>query len=314
MYDYVIVGAGSAGCVLASRLIEDPDVSVLLIEAGPPDTIENIHVPAAFAQLLHSQLDWDYSTGPEPFADRRRIHLPRGKTLGGSSSLNWMVYIRGHRADYDEWRDQGCEGWGYDDLLPYFIRAEDNERGASQYHGTGGPLTVSDGRSRNPITEAFLHACDQDGLAAQRGLQRRRAGRLWALPGDPARRPALLDRGGLSAPGDVPGEPDRRDVHAGPSRAVRGRPSGRGARRAAGRDGRATRVSRRARSDPVRRRVQLAATADAVRRRVRRAVDGLSDPGRGRPAHGRAEPPRPLGDRPAVDARRARLAAERSER
>lgn len=163
MYDYVIVGAGSAGCVLAARLTEDPDVSVLLVEAGPPDTVESIHVPAAAAQLFHSQLDWDFSTLPEPFADNRRIHLPRGKTLGGSSSINWMVYIRGHRADFDGWRDGGCEGWGYDDLLPYFKRAEDNERGASEYHGTGGPLTVSDGRSRNPITEAFLEACDQDG-------------------------------------------------------------------------------------------------------------------------------------------------------
>jgi choline dehydrogenase len=163
MFDYVIVGAGSAGCVLASRLTEDPDVSVLLIEAGPPDSSENIHVPLAFPQLLHSQLDWDYSTLPEPFADRRRIHLPRGKTLGGSSSINWMVYIRGHRADYDEWRDGGCEGWGYEDLLPYFKRSEDNERGASQYHGAGGPMAVSDGRSRNPMTEAFLEACDQAG-------------------------------------------------------------------------------------------------------------------------------------------------------
>jgi choline dehydrogenase len=163
MYDYVIVGAGSAGCVLASRLTEDPDVSVLLIEAGPPDSSENIHIPLAFSQLLHSQLDWDYSTLPEPFADRRRIHLPRGKTLGGSSSINWMVYIRGHRADYDEWRERGCEGWGYDELLPYFKRSEDNERGASEYHGAGGPLKVSDGRSRNPITEAFLEACDQSG-------------------------------------------------------------------------------------------------------------------------------------------------------
>jgi choline dehydrogenase len=164
MYDYVIVGAGSAGCVLAARLTEDPDVSVLLIEAGPPDTSENIHIPAAAAQLWHSQLDWDFSTSPELLADRRRIHLPRGKVLGGSSSINWMVYIRGHRADYDEWRDAGCEGWGYDDLLPYFKRAEDNERGASEYHGAGGPLTVSEGRSRNPIGEAFLEACDQAGL------------------------------------------------------------------------------------------------------------------------------------------------------
>jgi len=163
MYDYVIVGAGSAGCVLASRLTEDPAVKVLLIEAGPPDSMENIHVPVAFSQLLHSQVDWDYSTLPEPFADRRRVQLPRGKTLGGSSSINWMVYIRGHRADFDEWRDVGCEGWGYDDLLPYFKRSEDNERGASEFHGAGGPLSVSDGRSRNPMTEAFLEACDQAG-------------------------------------------------------------------------------------------------------------------------------------------------------
>jgi choline dehydrogenase len=163
MYDYVIVGAGSAGCVLASRLTDDPDVNVLLIEAGPPDSSDNIHVPVALSQLMHSHLDWDYSTLPEPFADRRRIHLPRGRTLGGSSSTNWMVYIRGHRADYDEWRDGGCEGWGYDDLLPYFKRAEDNERGASEYHGVGGPLRVSEGRSRNPMTEAFLEACDQAG-------------------------------------------------------------------------------------------------------------------------------------------------------
>lgn len=164
MYDYVIVGAGSAGCVLAARLTEDPDVSVLLIEAGPPDTAENIHVPAAAAQLFHTQFDWDYSTLPEPLLDDRRVHLPRGKTLGGTSSFNWMVYVRGHRADYDEWRDQGCEGWGYEDLLPYFRRAEDNERGASEYHGVGGPLTVSDGRSRNPIAEAFLDACDESDL------------------------------------------------------------------------------------------------------------------------------------------------------
>ena len=101
MYDYVIVGAGSAGCVLANRLSEDPDVSVALIEAGPPDTLENIHVPIAFSQLFRTEVDWDYSTAAEPFADRRRIYLPRGKTLGGSSSTNAMVYIRGNRADYD---------------------------------------------------------------------------------------------------------------------------------------------------------------------------------------------------------------------
>ena len=166
MHDYVIVGAGSAGCVLAARLTEDPDVSVLLIEAGPPDTIDNVHVPVAFPQLMRTQVDWDYSTGLEPHVDRRRIYLPRGRALGGSSSINAMIYIRGNRADYDQWRDDGCDGWGYDDLLPYFKRSEDNERGASEYHGAGGPLTVSDGRSRNPIMDAFLEAVSSAGHPA----------------------------------------------------------------------------------------------------------------------------------------------------
>jgi choline dehydrogenase len=166
MYDYVIVGAGSAGCVLAARLSEDPEVRVLLLEAGPPDAIENIHVPAAFGQLFRTQVDWDYSTAAEPALDRRRVYLPRGRTLGGSSSINAMVYIRGNRADYDGWRDQGCEGWGYEDLLPYFKRAEDNERGAGEHHGTDGPLSVCDDPERNPITDAFLEACAQAGLPA----------------------------------------------------------------------------------------------------------------------------------------------------
>jgi choline dehydrogenase len=155
MYDYVIVGAGSAGCVLAARLSEDPDVKVCLLEAGPPDTAENIHVPIQFGKLFKTQVDWDYSTAPEPFCDRRRIYLPRGRTLGGSSSMNAMIYMRGNRADYDGW---GVPGWTYDDLLPYFLRAEDNERGASEYHGAGGPLTVSEGRSNNPMAKAFLDA------------------------------------------------------------------------------------------------------------------------------------------------------------
>jgi choline dehydrogenase-like flavoprotein len=187
VYDYVIVGAGSAGCVLASRLTEDPDVSVLLIEAGPPDSIENIHVPLAFPQLLHSQVDWDYSTLPEPFVDRRRVHLPRGRTLGGSSSINWMVYIRGHRADFDQWREAGCEGWGYPELLPYFKRSEDNERGASEYHGVGGAVSVSDGRSRNPMPEAFLEACDQAGQAHNddfNGAEQDGFGRYQVTQGD----------------------------------------------------------------------------------------------------------------------------------
>jgi choline dehydrogenase len=154
MYDYVIVGAGSAGCVLANRLSEDPDVSVLLLEAGGPDTNELVHLPAAFSALYRTAQDWDHSTIYEPFANDRRIFLPRGKVLGGSSSINAMIYIRGNPLDYDEWG----AGWTWAEMLPYFKRAEDNERGESELHGAGGPLPVSEGRSRNPLAQAFLEA------------------------------------------------------------------------------------------------------------------------------------------------------------
>jgi choline dehydrogenase len=162
MYDYVIVGAGSAGCVLAARLSEDPEVSVLLLEAGPPDVNQNIHVPLGYLKLARTEVDWDYDSAPEPNCDGRRIGLPRGRVLGGSSSTNAMVYIRGNRRDYDEW---GAPGWAWDDLFPYFLRAEDNERGASEWHGVGGPLPVSDQRSGNAITPAFVEAGAEAGLA-----------------------------------------------------------------------------------------------------------------------------------------------------
>jgi choline dehydrogenase len=163
MYDYVIVGAGSAGCVLANRLSEDPDVQVLLLEAGPPDTADFIHIPAAFAANYRSGVDWDLGSGLEPGLDDRRIYLPRGKTLGGSSSINAMIYIRGNPADYDEWSELG---WGWDDVLPYFLRAEDNVRGASQHHGVGGPLRVSDSLARTGLSEAFIDAAAARGLPA----------------------------------------------------------------------------------------------------------------------------------------------------
>jgi choline dehydrogenase len=162
MYDYVIVGAGSAGCVLAARLSEDPDVSVLLLEAGPPDASQNIHVPLGYLKLAGTELDWNYFSAPEPNCNRRRIPLPRGRVIGGSSSVNAMVYIRGNPRDYDGW---GVPGWSWADLLPYFLKAEDNERGASQWHGAGGPLAVSEQRSGNRMTPAWVEAAVQAGLA-----------------------------------------------------------------------------------------------------------------------------------------------------
>ncbi|MDT0309587.1 GMC family oxidoreductase N-terminal domain-containing protein [Streptomyces sp. DSM 44917] len=162
-YDYVIVGAGSAGCVLAARLTEDPDVRVALIEAGGPDAAQEIHIPAAFPALLKTAVDWDFDTEPEPALGGRRLNLPRGRVLGGSSSLNAMIYVRGNPADYDAWARAGAEGWSWRDVLPYFLRAEDNERGAGPHHATGGPLTVSDGRSNHPLAQAFLRAAEEAG-------------------------------------------------------------------------------------------------------------------------------------------------------
>src|SRR5215475_7119528 len=163
MSDYVIVGAGSAGCVLASRLTEDADVSVTLVEAGGPDTAQEIHMPVAFSSMFKSGLDWDMISEREPYLDNRRIYLPRGRMLGGSSSINAMVYIRGNRADYDGWAAGGATGWGYDDVLPYFKRGEDNERGEDAFHGVGGPMSVSDSLSNHPLVDAMIEATKQAG-------------------------------------------------------------------------------------------------------------------------------------------------------
>jgi choline dehydrogenase-like flavoprotein len=159
MYDYLIVGAGSAGCVLASRLSEDPTVRVGLIEAGPPDTSVLIHCPAGLALLAQTRsANWGFETVPQPGLNGRRGYQPRGKVLGGSSSVNAMIYARGHRADYDGWAAEGNPGWSFDEVLPYFKRAEHNERGADAFHGTGGPLNVADLRSPGRWRERFVQA------------------------------------------------------------------------------------------------------------------------------------------------------------
>ncbi len=164
MHDYVIVGAGSAGCVLANRLSEDPSVRVLLLEAGGRDRSLNIKIPAAFPNQFHSKLDWDYATEPEPHVDGRSLYIPRGKSLGGSSSMNAMLYVRGRPLDYDAWEAQGAPGWGYRDVLPYFVRSEDNARGASEFHGAGGPLRVSEQRSPRSMDRRLLDACQAAGI------------------------------------------------------------------------------------------------------------------------------------------------------
>jgi choline dehydrogenase-like flavoprotein len=162
--DYVIVGAGSAGCVLANRLTEEPDVRVLLIEAGGKDRHPNVKIPAAFANQFHTRLDWDFCTEPEPHVDGRSLYIPRGKALGGSSSMNAMLYVRGRPLDYDLWERQGAAGWGWDDVLPYFLRAEDNVRGRSEFHGAGGPLRVAEQRSPRSFDRRLLDAAQAAGI------------------------------------------------------------------------------------------------------------------------------------------------------
>ncbi|MDX1625197.1 MAG: GMC family oxidoreductase N-terminal domain-containing protein, partial [Wenzhouxiangellaceae bacterium] len=161
-FDYVIVGAGSAGCVLAARLSADPDCRVLLLEAGPRDWHPFIHMPAGLARLVnYKSLNWNYETEPEPNLNNRRLYWPRGRVLGGSSSINAMCYIRGHASDYDDWRDLGNPGWGYHEVLPYFRRSEDQERGASERHGEDGPLGVADLSHVNELSRVFIQAAEQ---------------------------------------------------------------------------------------------------------------------------------------------------------
>ncbi len=208
-YDHIIVGAGSAGCVLAARLTEDPGTRVLLLEAGGSDQRDEITIPAAFAKQFRTKLDWGYSTDEQKHAEGRRLYWPRAKALGGCSSMNAMIYIRGSRHDYDEWAAlTGDPSWSYANALPYFVRSEDNARGTSTYHGAGGPLRVEEQRSPHPWTERFLAGAAEAGLAPNddfngpeqdgSGLYQvtQKRGRRWSTA-DAFLRPAL-ERPGLT--------------------------------------------------------------------------------------------------------------------
>ena len=164
-FDYIVVGAGSAGCVLANRLTASGRHRVLLLEAGGRDNHMWIHIPLGFAKLFdNAKVNWRYASEPEPELNNRKIIQPRGKVLGGSSSINGLLYIRGQHEDYDHWRQLGNTGWAFQDVLPYFRRSEDQERGADDLHGTGGPLSVSDVCEPHPLCEAFIEAAQQSGI------------------------------------------------------------------------------------------------------------------------------------------------------
>jgi len=164
-YDFIIVGGGSAGCVLAGRLSENPDVSVCLLEAGGPDKSPLIHAPLGVAAMLPTKINnWAFETVPQPGLNGRKGYQPRGKTLGGSSSTNAMLYVRGAQFDYNQWEELGNQGWSYDDVLPYFKKAECNERISDDYHGNDGPLQVTDATDASDVNELFLQACEAQGL------------------------------------------------------------------------------------------------------------------------------------------------------
>jgi choline dehydrogenase len=165
-YDYIVIGAGAGGCAVAARLAEDPTKTVLVLEAGPPDENPYTQIPVAFSALFKSDLDWNYTSTPQQGMDGKTIYMPRGKVFGGSTSINAMIYMRGHPACFDGWAVDN-PGWSYADVLPYFMRGENNERGASDVHGVGGPLNVAELRDPNPLSKALVAAAVEQGYAAQ---------------------------------------------------------------------------------------------------------------------------------------------------
>ena len=199
-YHYVIVGAGSAGCVLAGRLSADPACRVVLLEAGGSDRKREVRIPAGFTKLFLTDYDWNYRTGKQPHLSDRELYWPRGKTLGGSSSIHGQAWTRGHRVDYDGWA-QSCPGWSYDEVLPYFQRAECRVgSNAGGVYGTSGPQFISELRDPNPTTSAFLAGCAELGMRRLGELNEPDNTGYAPTPGNPAPRATAQRRRRLLAP------------------------------------------------------------------------------------------------------------------
>ena len=280
-HDFIVVGAGSAGCVLAARLSEDPAARVLLLEAGGRDSNPWIHIPVGYFKTMHNPAtDWRYRTEPEPSLNGRSLDWPRGKVLGGSSSINGLLYVRGQAQDFDHWRQLGNAGWAFDDVLPYFIKAEDQERGASEWHGTGGPQAVSDMRVRRDVCDAFIAGAEEIGIPRNDDINGARQEGAGYFQLHRAQRAPVEHRGGVPACRPPPVQPAHGDRSARASpvlrRPARGRCALRGRRRRARGPG-------ARRGAAVRRRHRLAPDPSALRRRAGGDAEGARNRAGARP-------------------------------